>query len=79
MMDVAVSGRGKGDLESTRLNRFVELLRRTRIGLRTPLLSDASSASGWPFSVEELLPMVTECDFDKGFFGFGRGTCVLVS
>lgn len=79
-MDVAVSGRGSGDLESIRLKRFVELLRRTRIGRRrTTLLSDASSGSGEPFTLEGLLPMARAGVLGARFLGLGRGTCVFVA
>ena len=74
-IDVAVTGRGNGLLESTRLNRFAELLRMARTGLRITLCNDALSAAGAdaaPWSADEsstlegLLPMATTT---TGVFG----------
>lgn len=67
-MVVAVAFRGSGDLESIRLNRFVEVLRKMRVGLRRTTLRRLSlspAAAG----EEAVLPMATG----------SRGTGVLVA
>ena len=83
MMVLAVSSGGRGDLESMRLKKFVELLRSTRLwraGFFTTLRKLALSGSGEPERLEGLLPIMTAV---IGVFGRrfdrSRGTCAIVA
>ena len=75
-----VTSGGRGDLESIRLKRFVELFRSMRIGFLTTLLVLALSGPGVPEDVDVVLPMTIGV-FGRRRFGFdlGRGTCVFDS
>lgn len=76
---VPVSSGGRGDLESMRLKRLVELLRRTRTGLRTTLCVLALSGSGSPVRLDCEWPMGGGRGVFGARFGRERGTCVFVS